>query len=298
VQGFDEIRDPGGNPQATEQARAQALRPIVEQIREFQLIEDDVTTLGHLADMVPGGLEKLWLSRCGLIDIRGIGRLRGLRELTLDGNHVSDISELAELEGLRVLDLSHNAISDLTPLQACTELESLNIAGNQIMSLAPLESLSKLKSVTIAQHLTTSVNDEIIAESLHGNPVISIEPLRAIPALSNPFLAGEELAIRSAVEPGHVDASEGVARRVGRGHVFQAVLRRRGEPRTEEWTFLGVFPFEHPNTGEVHLGLSVLVAGRVRFFTLSPNDRSKCVSPGRPPGQHPPIPFIEVQTVR
>lgn len=60
-----------------------------------------------------GNLTVLWLGRCGLGDLDGIGALESLEELFLAFNEVRDTAALAMLESLHTLDLEGNIIEDV-----------------------------------------------------------------------------------------------------------------------------------------------------------------------------------------
>ncbi|KAB0390995.1 hypothetical protein E2I00_019896, partial [Balaenoptera physalus] len=68
--------------------------------------------LGSLRDLGTslGRLQVLWLARCGLADLDGIGSFPALKELYLSYNDVSDLSPLCLLEQLEVLDLESNCL--------------------------------------------------------------------------------------------------------------------------------------------------------------------------------------------
>ena len=50
-------------------------------------------------------LTVLWMSRCSLREIEGIGALPNLTELYVPFNDIDDISSLSSLEQLQILDL-------------------------------------------------------------------------------------------------------------------------------------------------------------------------------------------------
>ncbi|MBV96816.1 Leucine-rich repeat-containing protein 56, partial [Eschrichtius robustus] len=82
-----------------------------------------------------GRLQVLWLARCGLADLDGIGSFPALKELYLSYNDVSDLSPLCLLEQLEVLDLESNCVEDpgqLCYLQLCPRLASLTLEGNPL----------------------------------------------------------------------------------------------------------------------------------------------------------------------
>ncbi|XP_007466052.1 PREDICTED: leucine-rich repeat-containing protein 56 [Lipotes vexillifer] len=93
--------------------------------------------LGSLRDLGTslGRLQVLWLARCGLADLDGIGSFPALKELYLSYNDVSDLSPLCLLEQLEVLDLEGNCVEDpgqLRYLQLCPRLATLTLEGNPL----------------------------------------------------------------------------------------------------------------------------------------------------------------------
>lgn len=77
----------------------------------------------------------LWLARCGLTDLDGIGSFLALKELYVSYNNISDLSPLCLLEQLEVLDLEGNNVEDLGQmryLQLCPRLATLTLEGNLV----------------------------------------------------------------------------------------------------------------------------------------------------------------------
>ncbi|XP_076971364.1 leucine-rich repeat-containing protein 56 isoform X3 [Tamandua tetradactyla] len=82
-----------------------------------------------------GCLRVLWLARCGLADLDGVGSFPALKELYVSYNHVSDLSPLCLLEQLEVLDLEGNCVGELEQvryLQLCPRLATLTLEGNLV----------------------------------------------------------------------------------------------------------------------------------------------------------------------
>ncbi|XJO77046.1 hypothetical protein BDV3_001687 [Batrachochytrium dendrobatidis] len=80
-------------------------------------------------------LRVLWMPRCELAFIDGIGSLRSLKELYLAYNRITDISSIGMLEELEILDLESNLISDLEQIEhlaVCPNLEELSLQGNPL----------------------------------------------------------------------------------------------------------------------------------------------------------------------
>ncbi|XP_040320250.1 leucine-rich repeat-containing protein 56 isoform X5 [Herpailurus yagouaroundi] len=71
--------------------------------------------LGSVRDLGTslGRLRVLWLARCGLTDLDGIGCFPALKELYVSYNNISDLSPLCLLEQLEVLDLEGNSVEVL-----------------------------------------------------------------------------------------------------------------------------------------------------------------------------------------
>uniref|UniRef100_A0A667H6J4 Leucine rich repeat containing 56 n=1 Tax=Lynx canadensis TaxID=61383 RepID=A0A667H6J4_LYNCA len=71
--------------------------------------------LGSVRDLGTslGRLRVLWLARCGLTDLDGIGCFPALKELYASYNNISDLSPLCLLEQLEVLDLEGNSVEVL-----------------------------------------------------------------------------------------------------------------------------------------------------------------------------------------
>ncbi|EDL18012.1 leucine-rich repeat-containing protein 56 isoform X3 [Mus musculus] len=93
--------------------------------------------LGSLRDLGTslGHLQVLWLARCGLTDLDGIGSFLELKELYVSYNNISDLSPLCLLEQLEVLDLEGNNVEDLGQmryLQLCPRLAMLTLEGNLV----------------------------------------------------------------------------------------------------------------------------------------------------------------------
>lgn len=120
----------------------------------------------------------LWLARCGLTDLDGIGSFPALKvglwcpglgrgcqakpwlsplppqELYVSFNNVSDLSPLCLLQQLEVLDLEGNSVEDLGQvrfLQLCPRLATLTLEGN-LVCLRPAPSPSNKVRVVGTHH--------------------------------------------------------------------------------------------------------------------------------------------------
>jgi Leucine-rich repeat (LRR) protein len=75
-------------------------------------------------------LTVVWMARCSLQDLDGVGSMRNLRELYLAYNEISDLSQLGMLESLEILDLESNEVSDFDQidyLAMCGSLQQLTL---------------------------------------------------------------------------------------------------------------------------------------------------------------------------
>ena len=82
-----------------------------------------------------GTLRVLWLSRCGLADLDGLGALPQLSELYLAFNDVSRLMPLQPLEQLQVLDLEANNVTSMDEvawLQFLPSLQELTLRANPV----------------------------------------------------------------------------------------------------------------------------------------------------------------------
>ncbi|KAJ3112578.1 Leucine-rich repeat-containing protein 56 [Phlyctochytrium bullatum] len=94
-------------------------------------------------------LTVLWITRCHLTELDGIGSIGSLRELYLSYNEIEDLSSIAMLDALEILDLEGNNISDIEQIEhlaLCSSLQSLNLDGNPVSSLYEPGSLEAERS--------------------------------------------------------------------------------------------------------------------------------------------------------
>ena len=92
-------------------------------------------------------LTELDLSDRGLSneDVRGLEKMTGLTQLSLDGNRdITDLTPLSQLTNLKDLNISNTGAADLSPLSGLTNLTKLSIANPEISDLSPLSNLTNL----------------------------------------------------------------------------------------------------------------------------------------------------------
>ena len=89
-------------------------------------------------------LQVLWLSRCSLSSVEGIGSFPELRELYLSFNDIKDLSPLNGCEKLEAIDLEGNLVEEVEEvafLCNCPALTSLSLEGNPITKIGRYRSV-------------------------------------------------------------------------------------------------------------------------------------------------------------
>ena len=139
-----------------------------------------ISDLRPLAGLV--NLEILELKSNQIVDISPLMNLANLERLKLNGNQITDISPLAGLISLADLTLDGNPIADLSPLMNLTNLTHLGLNGNQITDLSPLATLTQLRQIGLTAnqiHDISPLAGLIHLESLglDRNQISDISPL-------------------------------------------------------------------------------------------------------------------------
>eukprot|EP00443_Scrippsiella_acuminata_P084946 CAMPEP_0115494244 /NCGR_PEP_ID=MMETSP0271-20121206/64616_1 /TAXON_ID=71861 /ORGANISM="Scrippsiella trochoidea, Strain CCMP3099" /LENGTH=643 /DNA_ID=CAMNT_0002922809 /DNA_START=28 /DNA_END=1959 /DNA_ORIENTATION=+ len=136
----------------------QSVEPIGEHLRclkQLKLMDSSVLCLRDLGTELRG-LEVLWISRCGLQDLGGVGAaLQSLRELYMPFNDVADLSPLSGHDALEVLDIEGNAIAEreeVASLSTCSSLRELTLSGNPVVRSGP-QALTREAVITMLPQL-------------------------------------------------------------------------------------------------------------------------------------------------
>uniref|UniRef100_A0A8C0RDW2 Leucine rich repeat containing 56 n=1 Tax=Canis lupus familiaris TaxID=9615 RepID=A0A8C0RDW2_CANLF len=154
-------RCPGGCREGRGISLATRLWPTGKHLPKLSQLKLNGSCLGSVRDLGTslGCLQVLWLARCGLTDLDGVGSFLALKvglgcpglgrrcqalpwlspllsqELYVSYNNISDLSPLCLLEELEVLDLEGNSVDDLGQvryLQLCPRLATLTLEGNLV----------------------------------------------------------------------------------------------------------------------------------------------------------------------
>lgn len=146
-----------------------------EQCANLKALEIGTTKITSLEALSEGsGLESLWLSDCGEVDITPLSGLETLSVLALNSCTVPSLEPLAGAKNLRALRLSGTAYSSLEPL-AQIPLESLDLGLSQGareqsegLDYTPLTELSTLVYLDLSNH--TALDGAACNAILQANP--------------------------------------------------------------------------------------------------------------------------------
>lgn len=111
-----------------------------------------------------------------------LASLRGLRNLSLQGNKIGDISPLASLANLSALNLRDNRIADISPLSGLSKLSSLNVSINMIEDISPLAAIGGMAYLAANSNRLNSIeavrNMAALRQiSVIGNNISDISPI-------------------------------------------------------------------------------------------------------------------------
>ena len=98
-----------------------------------------------------GSRKAIRLSNSNITDITPLKYLKGVTEVTMEGNQVTDITPLAELSELRKINLSYNPIREIKSLLELKKLKSLTLYSNY-----KLQDASLLGKITTLESLSFS----------------------------------------------------------------------------------------------------------------------------------------------
>ena len=107
----------------------EAVGGLAPNLRELRLTRSCITNTRCLGTQL-ANLSVLWLGRCHVADLGGLGALPALRELYAPFNEINDLSPLAQCELMDVLDLEGNRIGALADEDDSSSRERRDAAVN------------------------------------------------------------------------------------------------------------------------------------------------------------------------
>ena len=122
------------------------------QIRNTAVSTEDLKMIGALPM-----LKQLTLSGCGLTTAAGLETATGITHLDLSQNTIRDLSPLQAMEGLQEVTLHHNAVNDLTALSNLKNITKLDVSFNLLTSLTPIFNCTSLTSLSANNNTVTAL---------------------------------------------------------------------------------------------------------------------------------------------
>lgn len=104
-------------------------------------------------------LKELTLSDADLSGIAPLSAAVGLEKLDISNNTVRGLDAVKSMPSLKELNISHNAATELSALAACTNLIRLDAASNNLRTLAPIGGLTNLTHINASTNLITELGD-------------------------------------------------------------------------------------------------------------------------------------------
>ena len=156
---------------------------LLQAVDDPELLESGGAKPAHLAQV-----KSMTFSFRSLLEIQGLGNLRGLRRLRLDNNLIERISGLESLVNLKWLDLSFNLITRIEGLGGqLKSLTDLSLYHNQIADLASMEHLRNLSIFSIGRNKLKDLKQleylrvfqQLRCVCLEGNPMTENENFHA-----------------------------------------------------------------------------------------------------------------------
>ena len=124
--------------------KLERIPPSLSKIESLNILIESITYKNEKIYVKKG---KLYLANRDIKDIfeiKGLDKLKNLRELNLFGNEILEIKNLENLINLEILDLRKNNIKEIKGLENFKYLYDLNLNYNQILEIKGLEMLKNL----------------------------------------------------------------------------------------------------------------------------------------------------------
>ncbi len=147
-------------------------------------------------------LESLYITGCFLDDedVKIIGELTQLKELTLDDNtDITNVSPLKNLINLTHLDISNTKTTDISCLDKLVKLETLNISKTKASNLSVLSNFTKLDTLYIdsidgLDVSTISLPSTVYTLYCSNNKITSLDFVLGSESLANIYAANNNIS--------------------------------------------------------------------------------------------------------
>ncbi len=195
-------------------------------------------------------LQKLTLTRMGLVSAPALEGQSSLTNLDLSNNHLSDLSFLPALPRLVQLDIAHNQLERLDSLPPFPTLVELYGSNNPIQTLSGLPPLDHLEVLDLSHTKIPHLDDlrpltQLKRLRLGETPVADLEPLLDLPNLQWVEVENTKTTqIPSAFEERRIQVSmsEAMRRQIEYGEMKTALVKAESEQP-------GTFVLELPGGG-------------------------------------------------
>lgn len=143
-------------------------------------------------------LESLGLDGNNLKNLKGVQKLKNLKTLYAYGNRIKNLKALKNLKKLEFLDFHHNQLTSLKGIQNLKRLDSLNLEGNNLKSVSEIKNLKKLKYLDLSQNEITSLKDlknlkKMVSLSISYNQISSLKGIEKLTNLEFLNARGNQL---------------------------------------------------------------------------------------------------------
>ena len=153
-----EVRTLDLNVDCTDES-LQALGELMPNLERLKLSGSTIPSCRDLGTRLTT-LKVIWLSRCRLTSLDGIGALKSLKELYAAFNDIDDLTALAFHDAIEVIDLDGNLISDLRQVEqlgTCAALHTLSLESNPVAGVS-----SEYRQIVATLVPTLEVLDDVV----------------------------------------------------------------------------------------------------------------------------------------
>lgn len=101
-----------------------------------------------------------WLqAKDGVANLKGVGYLRNLKKLDMEGNSLTTLAGVEELSNLESLKVESGRLKSLKGIETLLNLKSLNVIDNKLTNLKGIENLTKLEWLSVGGNKLTNLNE-------------------------------------------------------------------------------------------------------------------------------------------